>query len=75
MNSLAKRLVLPQARVLNKISLIQKNDFSSSSATLGSLSMPERLQHIPDAEVINHLESRLTVLIIQFLGSRLLRDG
>ena len=55
MSSLVARL-LPQARLLQKTpvgisSVIQKNDIHTSSSSLGSLQMPDRLQHIPDAEV------------------------
>ena len=56
MSSLVARL-LPQARLLQKTpvgissAVIQKNDIHTSSSSLGSLQMPERLQHIPDAEV------------------------
>jgi len=54
MSSLVARL-LPQARLLQKTpvgisSVIQKNDIHTSPSSLGSLQMPDRLQHIPDAE-------------------------
>ena len=49
MSSLVSRL-LPQARLLQRSAAAAASELHTSAPALGSLAMPDRLKHIPEAE-------------------------
>ena len=53
---------------------VQKSDLHTSQPAQGSLTIPERLQGIPEAAV-SQLIGQVVTLNLLFSGPRLLRDG
>ena len=60
--------LVPQTQRLSLTGSWQSRDLSSSATLQGSLTMPERLQHIPEAEVGR--EKQLVLLIFDQISSQ-----